>query len=51
LEIAVETERGAVRERIRLAAPENAFFVDVPARPVRVTLDPDHWPLARFAAP
>jgi aminopeptidase N len=51
LEIAVETERGAVRERIRLAAPENAFFVDVPARPVRVTLDSDHWLLARFAAP
>lgn len=51
IEIAVETERGPVRTRVQLDARENAFAIKLLARPLGVTLDPDHWLLARMASP
>ncbi len=50
LEIAVATERATVRARVNLTGQQTAFSVETRGRPLRVTLDPDHWLLARIAA-
>jgi aminopeptidase N len=51
VEIAVETERGATRARVSLSDRENPFVLEAAARPLRVTLDPDHWLLAKITEP